>query len=70
MPTPRCSAAKTGCRAAWSFFGNDRVVFATDTPLAPIPVHIKALDGLNLDTAVYKKITLGNAERLLNMKLG
>ena len=33
-----------------------------------IPVHIKALDGLNLDAATYKKIMSGNAERLLNMK--
>jgi aminocarboxymuconate-semialdehyde decarboxylase len=59
-----------GLPCGLEFFGNDRVVFASDAPLAPIPVHIKALDGLNLDTAVYKKITLGNAERLLNMKLG
>jgi aminocarboxymuconate-semialdehyde decarboxylase len=53
-----------------SFFGSERVVFATDAPLAPIPVHIKALDDLNLDAAIYKKIMLGNAERLLNMKFG
>jgi aminocarboxymuconate-semialdehyde decarboxylase len=53
-----------------SFFGPERVVFATDAPLAAIPVHIKALDGLNLDAAVYKKIMVGNAERLLNMKFG
>jgi len=51
-----------------SFFGPERVVFASDAPLAPIPAHIKALDGLDLDTAVYKKIMVGNAERLLNMK--
>ena len=51
-----------------SFFGADRVVFATDAPLAAIPVHIQALDGLNLDATTYKKIMCGNAERLLNMK--
>jgi predicted TIM-barrel fold metal-dependent hydrolase len=51
-----------------SFFGADRVVFATDAPLAAIPVHIQALDGLNLDPTTYKKIMSGNAERLLNMK--
>ena len=46
------------------------LVIATDAPLAAIPVHIKALDGLNLDAATYKKIMVGNAERLLNMKFG
>jgi predicted TIM-barrel fold metal-dependent hydrolase len=46
------------------------VVFATDAPLAPIPVHIKALDDLNLDAAMDKKILLGNAGRLLNLKFG
>jgi aminocarboxymuconate-semialdehyde decarboxylase len=51
-----------------SFFGADKVVFATDAPLAPIPVHIKAIDDLNLDKAAYGKIMAGNAERLLKMK--
>jgi aminocarboxymuconate-semialdehyde decarboxylase len=50
-----------------SFYGPDRVVFATDAPLAPIPVHIKALDDLGLDPAVRSKIMVGNAKRLLNM---
>jgi hypothetical protein len=31
-------------------------------------MHIKALDGLNLDPVTYKKIMAGNAEKLLNMK--
>ena len=52
-----------------SFYGPDRVVFATDAPLAPIPAHITALDGLGLAPDVRTKIMVGNAERLLNMKL-
>jgi len=57
-----------GLPCGLEFFGADRVVFATDAPLAAIPVHITALDGLNLDAAVRRKIMVGNAERLLNMK--
>jgi predicted TIM-barrel fold metal-dependent hydrolase len=51
-----------------SFFGADKVVFATDAPLAPIPVHIKALDDLGLAPDVRRKIMVGNAENLLKMK--
>src|ERR1700759_5065081 len=50
------------------FFGADRVVFATDAPLAPIPGHIKALDELGLDPEVRRKIMVGNAERLMKMR--
>ena len=57
-----------GLPCGLSFFGCDKVVFATDAPLAPIPVHIKALDDLKLDQAAYRKIMVGNAERLLKMK--
>jgi aminocarboxymuconate-semialdehyde decarboxylase len=57
-----------GLQCGLDFFGADRVVFATDAPLAAIPPHIAALDGLKLDAAVRKKIMVGNAERLLNMK--
>ena len=57
-----------GLQCGLDFFGADKVVFATDHPLAMIPVHIKALDGLNLDSAVRQKIMVGNAERLLKMK--
>ena len=40
-----------------------------DAPLAGIPMHVKALDGLNLDAVTYKKIMHGNAEKLLNMRI-
>jgi uncharacterized protein len=59
-----------GLQCGLDFFGADKVVFATDHPLATIPVHIKALDGMNLDAATRNKIMLSNAERLLKMKLG
>jgi aminocarboxymuconate-semialdehyde decarboxylase len=51
------------------FFGGDHVVFASDAPLAGIAMHVKALDGLNLDAVTYKKIMHGNAEKLLNMRI-
>jgi len=52
-----------------SFFGADKVVFASDAPLAAIPPHIKALDDLGLPADVRRKITVGNAEKLMNMKI-
>jgi len=45
------------------------VVFASDAPLAGIPMHVKAIDGLNLDKATRQKIMHGNAETLLNMRI-
>jgi predicted TIM-barrel fold metal-dependent hydrolase len=59
-----------GLPCGLAFFGADKVVFATDHPLAMIPPHIAALDGLGLDAAVRRKIMVGNAEKLLNMKFG
>jgi predicted TIM-barrel fold metal-dependent hydrolase len=56
-----------GLNCGLDFFGTDRVVFATDAPLGPIAVTIKAMDDLNLDPAARRKIMCGNAERLMNM---
>src|SRR6476646_8746083 len=58
-----------GLPCGLEFFGGDKVVFASDAPLAGIPMHIKALDGLNLDKATRQKIMHGNAEKLLNMRI-
>ena len=58
-----------GLPCGLEFFGGDHVVFASDAPLAGIPMHVKALDGLNLDAVTYKKIMHGNAEKLLNMRI-
>jgi aminocarboxymuconate-semialdehyde decarboxylase len=57
-----------GLPCGMAFFGADHVVFATDHPLATIPVHIKALDVLNLDAAARRKVMAGNAEKLMNTK--
>jgi predicted TIM-barrel fold metal-dependent hydrolase len=47
------------------------VVFASDAPLAPIPVHVTVLDqvltDLKLGADVRHKMMCGNAEKLLNM---
>ena len=58
-----------GLPCGLEFFGSDKVVFASDAPLAGIPMHMKALDGLNLDAATYQKIVHDNAEKLLNMRI-
>ena len=58
-----------GLPCGLEFFGSDKVVFASDAPLAGIPMHIKALDGLNLDKTTRQKIMAGNAEKLLSMRI-
>ena len=55
-------------RCGLEFFGAERVVFATDTPLGPIGPTLKAIEQLGLAPEVARKIFCGNAERLLNMK--
>jgi uncharacterized protein len=61
---------KYGLPCGIDFFGAEHVVFATDAPLGPIATTIKVMDDLGLDPAVRRKIMVGNAERLMNMKLG
>ncbi len=60
-----------GLPCGYAFFGADKVVFASDAPLAPIPVHVKVLEDFLREQAlpaeVRNKIMVGNAERLLNM---
>lgn len=56
-----------GVRCGYEFFGADRIVFATDTPLGPIAPTIEVVDKLGLDDLSLRKIRSGNAERLLNM---
>jgi aminocarboxymuconate-semialdehyde decarboxylase len=52
-------------RCGFDFFGADKVVFATDTPLGPIKPAIEALNRLDISEADRRKIFAGNAERLL-----
>jgi predicted TIM-barrel fold metal-dependent hydrolase len=54
-------------RCGYEFFGADRVVYATDTPLGPIAPTIKTVKGLGLAPADERKIFCGNAEKLLKM---
>ena len=55
-------------RCGLEFFGADKVVFATDTPLGPIAPTIKTVKGLGLSATDERKLFCGNAEKLLNMK--
>jgi len=65
---------KYGLPCGIEFFGADKVVFASDAPLAPIPVHVKVLDqtleDMKLGPDVRRKMMVGNAEKLLNMSFG
>ncbi len=51
------------------FFGPDKVVFATDTPLGPIKPAIDVLNQLDIPDADKRKIFAGNAEKLLRSKV-
>jgi aminocarboxymuconate-semialdehyde decarboxylase len=57
-------------RCGYEFFGADRVVFATDTPLGPIAPTIETVKKLELAPGDQRKLFCGNAEKLLNMKFG
>jgi len=61
--------ASNGLPCGLDFFGADRVVFATDAPLGPIAKTIAAVEALALDAAERHKIMVGNAERLMKMRL-
>ncbi len=52
-------------RCGLEFFGTDKVVFATDTPLGPIGPAIEALNKLDISNGDRRKIFSINAERLL-----
>jgi len=58
---------KYGIACGFEFFGADRIVFATDTPLGPIAPTLEVIDRLALDPKEQRKVFSGNAEKLLNM---
>jgi uncharacterized protein len=61
--------AGNGLSCGLDFFGADRVVFSTDAPLGPIAKTIAAVEALDLDAGARQKIMVGNAERLMRLKL-
>ncbi len=61
---------KYGIACGLEFFGPDKVVFATDTPLGPIKPTIEVIDKLGLSDEDRRKIYVRNAEKLLRTKLG
>jgi aminocarboxymuconate-semialdehyde decarboxylase len=54
-------------RCGLEFFGADKVVFATDTPLGPIAPTIEVVKKLELAPGDQRKLFSGNAEKLLKM---
>lgn len=59
-----------GVKASLEFFGPDRVVFATDSPFAPIVPTLEAIKRLDLEPSVLERMNQDNAEKLMNMKFG
>ena len=59
-----------GLSCGLSFFGPERVVFASDAPLGPIASTVAALKKLELPPEQTRKILFGNAARLLKMDGG
>jgi aminocarboxymuconate-semialdehyde decarboxylase len=55
-------------RCGLDFFGADKVVFATDTPLGPIKPAIDALQALGMSETDKRKVFSGNAEKLLKKR--
>jgi uncharacterized protein len=58
---------RSGLKAALDFFGPDHIVFASDTPLAPIPETIEAVKALRLAPGDLAKVMSENAKRLLKL---
>ena len=58
-----------GVRASLDYFGTDRVVFATDSPFAPIPETFDAIKRLELERDTLAKMNLANAEKLIKRTL-
>lgn len=58
---------RSGLLAGLDFFGPERVVFATDAPLAPIKATIDVLKTLDIPQDALAQITSGNARRLLRL---
>lgn len=68
------SGSKAGIRCGLEFFGEDRVLFATDCPFDPEggPMYVRitpmAIDALGLSPEARDKIYFGNVLRLMRME--
>ena len=47
--------------------GNEKILFATDSPWSNAAANIKALRGMELDDKTIENILAANARRLLNL---
>ncbi|APO77066.1 amidohydrolase 2 family protein (plasmid) [Rhizobium etli 8C-3] len=56
-----------GLPTGLTFFGTDRIVFATDAPFAPVRETFDALNELDLAAQDRQKILEGNARKLLKL---
>lgn len=59
-----------GVSCGLDFFGVDKIVFATDTPLGPIAPTIEVIERLELEPDERRKVFCGNAEKVLKMSFG
>ena len=57
-----------GYECGVKFFGADKVLFASDSPYSRTGETIESVERLPISTSDLKKIMVGNAEKLLNMK--
>jgi aminocarboxymuconate-semialdehyde decarboxylase len=57
-------------RCGLEYFGDEHVLFATDTPFSPPSVTIEMMARIALDPASRARICSENAERLLKRDLG
>jgi predicted TIM-barrel fold metal-dependent hydrolase len=70
------SGSRAGIQCGLEFFGEDRVMFATDCPFDPEggPMYVRttpeAIDALAITEKARNKIYFGNALRLLKMEGG
>ncbi len=60
----------SGTKCGLDFFGLDNVVFSTDAPFVSIAGTLDVIERLGLDAGQRKQLYVGNAERMMNRKLG
>jgi aminocarboxymuconate-semialdehyde decarboxylase len=58
-----------GLDCALKFFGEEKLVFASDAPFGPIKLHTDAIEARDFERPTYEAITRRNAEKLLKMSL-